>query len=261
MLDESVIQQHLSCAGFSKPVHIHVLQSIDSTNRFLKELPFHHAIDVCCAETQTQGRGRFGRSWHSPRQDNIYFSIRLQFNCCLSELSGLSLIVSMAVLAALKVIGITEDVRIKWPNDLLWQGKKLCGSLIEVAGDHHDRAEVVIGIGLNVNALPHENTPIDKPWCSLYEITGTCFNRNTLIANLIMQLDSHMQQFINKGFSSFIPAWQQADYLYGKQITVSQTAGQLSGTANGINEAGQLILIDAMGVTHYLSSGDTSLRS
>jgi BirA family biotin operon repressor/biotin-[acetyl-CoA-carboxylase] ligase len=256
LLNESIIQHSLQIAAFTRPVHIHVLNSIDSTNQFLKDLPANNQIDVCCAETQTQGRGRFGRSWHSPFGKNIYFSIRHSFNRELSKLSGWSLVVSMAVLAALKHTGIHEDIRIKWPNDLLWQGKKLCGNLIENMGEHH---AIITGIGLNVNASSEELNIPDKPGCSLYEITGNRFNRNALIAQLIIQLDNHLHQLFTQGFPSFIPDWQKTDYLYGQQITVSQPSGLFSGTANGVNEAGQLLLIDDEGITHCLSSGETSL--
>ena len=253
-LNQTAIQQGLSSAGFHKPVQVHVLGTVDSTNRFLKDLPANNMIQVCCAETQTQGRGRFGHTWHSPLGENIYCSIRWPFDCDLSRLSGLGLIVSMAVLAILSEID--GNIRIKWPNDLLWHEKKLCGNLVEVVG----RSSVVIGIGLNVNSNTQLQPLFDKPWCSLYEITGKNFDRNTLIAQLIIKLETHLTQFIKHGFASFIPAWQQADYLCGKFITVSQATGHLSGKAHGVNDLGQLILIDKTGVTHYLSSGDTSLN-
>lgn len=255
MLNQAIILQNLEAASFNKPVYVHVLDSIDSTNRFLKDLPASDVTEVCCAEMQTRGRGRFGRSWHSPSGENIYFSIRIRFDCDLSQLSGLSLVVSMAVLSMLDNAGMGDDVLIKWPNDLLWNGKKLCGNLIEVVGG----SEVVIGIGLNVNSRPGEQVVIDKPWCSLYEMRGHQFDRNTLIGQLIIQLDQHVEQFLTHGFVSFISKWQEIDYLYGKAITLSQPSGHLSGKANGINEAGQLILIDETGAKHFLASGETSL--
>lgn len=247
MLNETVILQHLNAAGFNKPIHIHVLESVDSTNRFLKDLPASNAIEVCCAETQTSGRGRFGRSWDSPFGQNIYCSIRWHFDCDLSQLSGLSLVVSMAILSILQPID--NDIRIKWPNDLLWHGKKLCGCLIESMGC----SDVVIGIGLNVNAK-------NLHWGSLHEITGQHFDRNTLISQLLIQLDKHLKQFIMQGLTSFISTWQQVDYLYGQWVVVSQPAGHLSGRAMGIDALGQLRLTDEAGVMHYLASGDTSLK-
>ncbi len=255
MLNKAIILQNLQAASFNKPVHVHVVDSLDSTNCFLKDLPASGAIEVCCAEMQTQGRGRFGRYWHSPFGENIYCSTRVHFDCDLSQLSGLSLVVSMAVLAMLEQAGVGDDVRIKWPNDVLWHDKKLCGNLIEVMVS----SDVVIGIGLNVNSMVNEQALIDKPWCSLYEITGHHFDRNTLIAQLIIKLDQHLNQFMTHGFASFISQWQEIDYLHGQLITVSQPSGNLCGKANGVNEAGQLILIDETGLVHYLSSGETSL--
>ncbi len=254
MLNPSIIQRCLATADFRTPILIHVLDSVDSTNRFIKDLPVTDVLEICCAEEQTQGRGRFGRSWHSPFGENIYFSMRWRFDCNISQLSGLSLVVSMAVLAALK--NINNDICVKWPNDLLWHDKKLSGSLIEVIGS----SDVVIGIGLNVNSNPNDQTVLDRPCSSLCEIAGKNFDRNSLIAQVIIQLDQHLKQFIKHGFFSFIPTWQKTDHLHGKSITVSQPTGRLSGVANGVNEAGQLILIDDMGVTHYLSAGETSLR-
>ena len=236
------------------------MESIDSTNRFLKELPLSNAIEACCAETQTHGRGRFGRQWHSPFGKNIYFSIRWHFDCDFAQLSGLSIVVSLAVLATLNHMNI-HDVSIKWPNDLIWENKKLCGSLIEVIGERNTGVDVVIGIGLNVNSSINELALLNRPCCSLYEITGSQWDRNTLITQLIIDLAQHLQQFTTEGFSSFINHWQQTDYLYGQRITVSQPTGYLSGTSNGVNQAGQLILMDEAGVTHFLSSGDTSLRT
>lgn len=260
MLNESIIQQNLKSAAFSKPIHIHVLDSVDSTNQFLKDLPANDLIEVCCAETQTRGRGRFGRTWHAPSGENIYFSLRWHFDCELSQLAGLSLVVSMAIVAALNDCGAGEGVRIKWPNDLVWNNKKLCGNLIETMGERVAGTDVIIGIGINVNSTTNELALLDIPCCSLYEITGIRLDRNQLIAKLIVWLDRYLQQFITEGFSSLIPAWQQTDYLFDQLITVSQPGGFLNGKAQGVNEAGQLILIDERGVTHYLSSGDTSLR-
>lgn len=256
MLNESIIQQKLNSADFHTPLKIHILESVDSTNQFLKDLPASNTIEICCAEEQTMGRGRFGRTWYSPAGENIYFSFRWHFNGELSQLSGLSLVVSLAIIAMLTELNINDDIRVKWPNDLLWKNKKLCGILIEITRNN----EVVIGIGLNVNSTMNALAQLSRPSCSLYEITGTHLDRNTLITKLIIWLNQYLQQFITQGLSSFMPLWQKTDYLYGQLITVSQPTGMLRGIAKGINEAGHLILIDELGVMHYLSSGDTSLR-
>ncbi len=260
-LNEQTVRQHLSPRPCALPVHFHLLATVDSTNRFLKERPKTKAIEVCCAETQTQGRGRFGRHWHSPFGENIYCSIRQQIDTDIYQLSGLSLVVSMAVWAALGAISRDHHVLIKWPNDLLWRDQKLSGSLIEVISTSPGGyTDVVIGIGLNVNGAVHDEPLIDKPWCSLYDITGQRYDRNILIAQIIIEVERHIQQLISHGFASFLPTWHPIDYLYHQYITVSQPTGTLSGLAHGVNEAGLLVLIDDAGTVHYLSSGDSSVR-
>jgi BirA family biotin operon repressor/biotin-[acetyl-CoA-carboxylase] ligase len=263
LLDEVAIRQQLGAKNFNHPINFHLFASLDSTNRLLRELPCSPEINICCAEMQTQGRGRFGRHWYSPFGENIYFSSRWHFDCDLSHLSGLSLVVSLAIISMLNEIGIKDDVCVKWPNDILWHDKKLCGNLIEVIAESNSNAEVVIGIGLNVNstiqAAPTQTSP-DKPWCSLYDITGRYINRNELIASLIIHLHNYLDDFIKNGFASFIKKWQQVDYLQGKMINVSHLSGLLNGVANGVNETGQLLLNDEKGLTHCLSSGDTSLH-
>jgi BirA family transcriptional regulator, biotin operon repressor / biotin---[acetyl-CoA-carboxylase] ligase len=258
-LDEQAIRWHLANRPFLKQTNFHLYATIDSTNRFLKELPSSSSVEICCAEKQTHGRGRFGRHWVSPFGENIYCSSRWELNCCLSRLSGLSLVVGLAILASLQDSNIRQDIRIKWPNDVLWGNKKLCGILSEVIAETNGYSQVIIGIGINVNTATHKQPLADSSWCSLYEITNTYFDRNILLANLIYHLDQHLEKFLNSGFTAFTKNWQKIDYLQGEFIKVSQPNGIISGHASGVNELGQLCLRDAQGTMHYLSSGDTSL--
>ncbi|MDI9817780.1 MULTISPECIES: biotin--[acetyl-CoA-carboxylase] ligase [unclassified Legionella] len=259
MLDEIAIRQHLANKQFKKALNFNLFTTIDSTNRYLKELPHSESLEICCAEMQTHGRGRLGRSWVSPFGENIYFSGRWELNCCLSNLSGLSLVTGLAILASLKESGIQQQIKLKWPNDLLWGDKKLCGILIDVLAETNGCAQIIIGIGLNVNTNTLKHPLPDKPWCSLYEVTGKHHDRNQLIANLIYQLDQYLDRFLQSGFSVFMPEWREVDYLYDKFITASQLTGTISGKACGINESGQLALKDNRGTITFLSSGDTSL--
>jgi BirA family biotin operon repressor/biotin-[acetyl-CoA-carboxylase] ligase len=121
--------------------------------------------------------------------------------------------------------------------------------------------DLVIGIGLNVNDTAHDEPLINKPWCSVFDITGQQYDRNILLSALIIQVKQHLQQLIKQGFSSFLPTWRPLDYLLNQYITVSQPLNLFSGKANGVNNEGYLILIDDTGVTHYLSSGDTSVNA
>jgi BirA family transcriptional regulator, biotin operon repressor / biotin---[acetyl-CoA-carboxylase] ligase len=259
-ISEELIRKNLGDALLPRPLNFHLFAEIDSTNRFLKDAADSKEISICCAEKQTKGRGRFGREWASPFGQNIYISSRWQLTCCLSKLSGLSLVVSLAILDSLQKSNIHEDIRVKWPNDLLWNHKKLCGVLIEINAESNGCAEVIIGIGLNVNTDTLKRPLTDKSWCSLYEITGNYFDRNVLIAELLRSLSLYLEQFMQNDFRFFQERWQQVDYLDGHYITVIQARDSLSGYANGVTEFGQLCLIDEAGKEHFLSSGDTSLH-
>jgi BirA family biotin operon repressor/biotin-[acetyl-CoA-carboxylase] ligase len=260
-LDDKLIYQKMSnISQLTVPLMtIHLFSEINSTNCFLKKYPLvGPPLTICCAEKQTHGRGRFNRHWESPFGENIYFSGRWKLNCHLSKLSGLSLVVSLAVVESLKKNDIFADITIKWPNDLLWQDKKLAGILVESVVDQSNCVAVIIGIGINVNIKPSHSL-VNRPWCSLQEITGHCFDRNQLIARLILTLDSMLQQFLKSHFKAFQKQWQQLDYLAEKYITITQINRTISGYAKGINAKGELCLRDDLGVIHYLSSGNTSL--
>ncbi|MCW8443181.1 biotin--[acetyl-CoA-carboxylase] ligase [Fluoribacter gormanii] len=260
LLNKEKIMGHLPLQTQLAPFNMHVVTSIDSTNHYLKELPPSNTVDICCAEIQTQGRGRFGRHWHSPFGENIYCSSRWNLNYDFTKLSGLSLVTSLAILATLNELDISPNIKIKWPNDILWNHKKLCGSLIEILAESNGNIQVIIGIGLNVNTDTQNHPLPDKPWCSLYEITKQYFDRNVLIAKLIINLDRYLTKFIHQDLSSFLDEWNKSDYLFGKKINVTQSLDTLSGVACGINQLGQLILQDKSGTKHFLSSGDTSLH-
>lgn len=261
LLDEGTIIEQLAKQQAEFPVQLHLFSSIDSTNRYLKDLPISEQLDVCCAEQQTQGRGRFGRTWHSPFGENIYCSSRWKLQCDLAKLSGLSLITSLAVVSTLKKFIDIQDIKIKWPNDILWKDKKLCGSLIEIIAESNATAQVIIGIGLNVNSDTEYHPLPDKPWCSLYEISNTLYDRNELIAHLIITLNHYITLFLNHDLQFFMNEWKQYDYLADKRITVTQALDSLTGIACGINSIGQLLLKDDEGNLHLLSSGDTSLKA
>ncbi len=263
--------------------HIHLFKSIDSTNLYLQQLPYHKQIDICCAEMQTAGKGRLGRDWYSPFAENIYFSIRWPVtintnskksteSACsdqgtefftMNQLGALSLIVSLAIKSTIDHFIPDADILIKWPNDLMWHEKKLAGILIELMKMSDQQMAVIIGIGLNVNSLTHQQptqSALDRPWCSLLEITGMTFDRNQLIAQLILELNQYIEQFFIYGFNRFLPAWKKSDYLLEKQIKVCQPTRIIHGLAKGVNQLGQLILIDDNGKEHHVASGEASIQ-
>lgn len=257
-LCETQIRQQLFFPFYQSSFSLHTFAEIDSTNRFLKTMMPEQKLLICCAEKQTAGRGRFNREWISPFGENIYLSSRWRLDSGLSKLSGLSLVVGLAVINALHTMGIHLDIKVKWPNDLLCHHQKLCGILIEMVSESHGFTDVIIGIGLNVNMA--KSSLLEKPWCSLYTLSASYTNRNTLIAHLLMSLDYYLHYFLREGFCFFQEKWQALDYLREKKITVSQSNTVLQAYAKGITADGQLCVIDEQGEMHLLSSGDTSLR-
>lgn len=256
LLNAETIHSKLAQFKLDLNFKMHIISLIDSTNYFLKNLPKSTLVEVCCAETQTHGRGRFSRTWHSPFGENLYCSSRWNFNCDLSLMSGLSLVVSLAIVKTLHDIGINDHLLIKWPNDVLWQHQKLCGCLIEVSAESNGSVEVIIGIGMNVNMI--QSTELQTSWCSLTQITQQHWDRNHIAAYLLKNLTQFLHEFIAKGFTVFLERWEQVDYLRGQNITVSNPQGSITGIAQGINESGQLLLQHDKYI-HTLSVGDTTL--
>lgn len=261
VLDEQRIRQVLFEAGFHLPVAFELFAQIDSTNSFLKQPRENKAATTCClAEHQTAGRGRFNRHWYSPFGENIYFSSRWGFNRDLSTLGGLSLVVSLAIVHYLKSIGFDDAIEIKWPNDILWKGRKLCGTLIDIIAESNSQTIPIIGIGLNVNSETRTHSAIETPWCSLYDISGQIHDRNTLIAGLLIVLEQYLSLFMHSGFKPFQAQWRSYDHLANKTIQVQQGNTQLSGKASGVSLEGHLILKDAQGRERLISSGEASLQ-
>lgn len=238
----------LECAVFSE---------IDSTNQYIKNLPLETSPSkrsiICCAEKQTAGRGRFGRVWESPFGENIYFSLKCQWTAPISYLAGLSLVTALALVRTLETLN--GDIKIKWPNDLYWQNKKLSGILIETNNRINDKIDIIIGVGLNVNQFTQS-----LPWCSLYEITGEYHDRNLLIAQFIVYLSEYLEQLMQHSFTFFLPLWNKKDYLYKKEVQVKDSNQILQGKVLGVNDNGFLIIEDTYGQQHYISAGEASLQ-
>lgn len=257
LLNQHTILQHLKYCKSTLPVDIICLNEVDSTNNFLKTYSNKKnkiRSIVCCAETQTLGRGRHNRIWASPYGVNIYMSIRCQINCAANKLGPVSLITALACLKAFKKLKITLPIKIKWPNDLLYHDKKLGGILIEIIETSKNATTIIIGIGLNINHTPslmHDYKPIT----SLYEQTGQFYDRNILIAYLINEVITTTLECHHRS-TKFHEDWNQADYLKGKFVKLINGPHVITGTANGINTDGELIIKTIAGELNTYASGE-----
>lgn len=232
---------------------------IDSTNRHLMQQARTGLKSgyFCLAEQQQQGRGRRGRDWVSPLGGNIYLSLLWRFAEGPASLSGLSLVVGIAVARTLKALGVTEH-GLKWPNDVLWQGKKLAGILLEVAGETTGPCHAVIGIGLNVTMPKEAGTAIEQAWVDVETILPG-LGRNRIAAELVHQLLVVLTQFQQSGLAGFVDEWRSLDHLANEEVVLHLPARKIKGINRGIDELGNLCL-EAGGRMSHHGSGEVSLR-
>lgn len=240
-------------------IDLTVFETINSTNHYLKQFKNINYPKICIAEQQTAGKGRFNREWYSPFGKNIYLSCLYPFQKDVSELAGLSLLTSLAVVKTLNDLGITHHLAVKWSNDVVFDGKKLAGNLIEVQAETHAGCQAIIGIGLNVNMLDDDNKKISQDWISVSKILDSYMNRNDLCIHLINHLMIYLKKFETQGFEIFLEEWNKVDYLKNKSISLNVSNEKWMGTALGINSQGYLLLQFPDGKVRACSSGEASL--
>ncbi len=246
-------------AGALSDLHLH--QRIGSTNSWLMEQAAAGAASgsVCLAEQQTAGRGRRGRSWASPFGTNIYLSLLWRFSQGPAQLSGLSLAAGLSVLRALQRQGV-QGPRLKWPNDLLWNGRKLAGLLLELAGETGGPSLVVLGVGLNLRLSAVQGEVIDQPWIDLRGLPGSpAPSRNRLAGVLISELLAMLQAFERNGFGPLAAEWNRHDLYHGCEVVLTSGQGELRGVHRGVDHAGALLLEQAAGL-RACHAGELSLR-
>lgn len=258
LLDEDSILAGIDPAIRRQLNGLEIRASVDSTNSVLQRMPTEQQhLTAIFAEHQSLGRGRRGRQWHSPYGRNLYLSLGWKFDQSLSELGCLPLVVALATAQALGRCGL-EGQRVKWPNDLLLDGRKLCGCLVEMQGDTQGPCFAVIGVGINVHMPVSESTAgIDQPWTDLHSHREG-ISRNALAAWLLEELVLQLESYTRFGFAPFIEQWQQWDGLYGQAIRVFSADQPVDGTAMGI-DAGGALLLDTGKKILKLYSGDVSL--
>jgi BirA family biotin operon repressor/biotin-[acetyl-CoA-carboxylase] ligase len=241
---------------------IEILDVVDSTNRHLLARAIAAADpngDVCLAEAQPQGRGRRGRGWIATPYNNLMLSMRWRFASGPAMVSGLSLAAGVAVVRALEQYGVRE-VGLKWPNDILWNGRKLAGLLVDVQGEAAGPCTVVLGVGINCRIAAAEARHIDQPWVDVQTITGETVDRNRLAALTLRELHSMFGRFARSGLTAFRAEWERHHLYTGQRVCVHQGDAEFDGMVQGIDDSGALRLRDAHGTTKTFFSGEVSLR-
>ena len=223
---------------------IEIFDVIDSTNLYLKNnLSASDGVRICLAEAQTNGKGRMDRRWHSPYAENLYFTLAYPISKKVSALSGLSLVVGLAVAEAIEAsVVLPEKIRLKWPNDLKVNHEKLAGNLLEIKTHAPESSHLIIGVGVNVNMSQASHVEVNQPWCSIRSVTQKILDRNVLCAKLIEFLISFVQKFMRRGFSVFWSEWKERDDLAGREIKVVENRQVHQGVGVGVDSAGRLVL-------------------
>lgn len=238
-----------------------LVETVDSTNTYLlgRRLADSNQGIACLAERQTAGRGRRGRSWVSPFGANIYLSVLWRFDSPPMDLAGLSLAAGVAVAQALARVGV-GGVSLKWPNDLLWDGRKLAGILVELAGESDGPTHAVIGVGLNLRMPDGAGRDVGQPWADLREVLGGAPpTRNLLAARLIDALVAMCLRFRDAGLAPFLDDWRALDCLAGQPVRVVLGDRAVDGVGLGIAPSGALRVRTVDG-ERELHAGEASLR-
>lgn len=258
LLETGAVERHLGSRAAQ--FRLEVLDSVESTNTLLLQRAAGGAPggSVLAAEWQTRGRGRRGRAWHSTYGAALTFSLLWRFQQGAGFLSGLSLAVGVAVARALAAIGV-RDAGLKWPNDVLWRGRKLAGILIEMQGDMLGPSAAVIGIGLNCRLPEVLRERIDQPAVDLAAASGTLPDRNRVLALILLEAERMLTQFARDGFAPLCDEWQCRHVYQGKTVRIDLPDGDvMEGTAYGVAEDGSLLLATTAGMRR-VHSGEVGL--
>jgi BirA family biotin operon repressor/biotin-[acetyl-CoA-carboxylase] ligase len=244
--------------------HMEYLEQVDSTNLYAKKLAeasFENGT-VVFAEEQTKGKGRLGRQWISPKGKGIFMTLMLKPRMAPSEAAKITLLTACAVTRAIEeAAGI--QAQIKWPNDIVVGGRKLCGILTEMGAEMDEINYLIVGIGINVNLeqqeLPEELWPIAT---SLRIEKGEKQDRKRLAASVLNRFEGYYKSFTETGsIASFIEEYKEKCAVMGKEVRMISSSHELQGTVTGISQEGQLMLRLADGSTREIISGEISLRA
>lgn len=246
-------------AGQIDQGRVTVLSVIDSTNQYLLDrLTELQSGDACVAEYQQAGRGRRGRKWFSPFGANLYLSIYWRLEQGPAAAVGLSLVIGIVIAEVLQSLG-ADKVRVKWPNDLYLQDRKLSGILVELTGKTGDAAQIVSGAGINLAMRRVESDVVNQGWISLQE-AGVSIDRNALAARLIKELRAGLQLFEQEGLAPYLSRWEKLDNFLNRPVKLIIGDKEIFGISRGIDTQGALLLEQDGAIKPWVG-GEISLRS
>ncbi len=235
-----------------------VLQSTTSTNVELRQMALRDAPhgSLCVSETQTAGKGRLGRSWESPAGKGLWLSVLLRPNLKPEQAPLITLCAALAMAQAVReTCGL--DVGIKWPNDLVYAGRKVCGVLLEIGATVEKINYIIVGTGLNVYEGAYSPELKEKA-AAIAEFTRPC-SRAEILTHYLKALEDVVQRVETEGFEGIREAYAVHSCTIGSEVKVIG-AVNLTGRAEGIEESGALLVRTEDGQIHRVLAGDVSVR-
>jgi len=263
LLDRGCILAELDGAVRASLAALELVPVVDSTNRYLADRVREGLVApglAVLAECQTRGRGRRGRAWASP-PGNVYLSLYWRFPTTPPALAALGM--AAAVMAAEALAPLGAEIGLKWPNDLVCDGRKLGGVLVDMTRQGGGALDAVIGIGLNVHmpAVAEAGT-IEQPWTDLSAAIGEAPSRSRVAGRLLGALIEGLARFQETGFADFRAGWERRDVVRDKAVRLEgDGSAALEGLARGVDASGALLLEVDEGRVERVVSGELSLRA
>jgi len=239
---------------------IRFLEEVDSTNNEIRKLGDAGAEEgtIVVAEQQTGGKGRRGREWYSPAGTGIWMSVLLRPELSPDKVSGMTLMAALSVCRAIRTVTGLET-QIKWPNDLVIDGRKVCGILTEAVMSGRELRYVVLGIGVNVNQTEF---PAELPYAySLAMAAGRALDRKQIIDEIVVCLGEDYENYLRSGDMSGLKSdYEKHLANCGMAVRVLAPSGEWSGVAVGISDSGNLLVRDETDEMKPVNSGEVSVR-
>lgn len=244
----------------NKSIHFIHFNIIDSTNTWAKKNAStldQNELTCITALEQTAGRGRLDRKWISPSGQNIYATLYFCLPLGSPHIGNLGQILSLSCITILKKKGFHPQI--KWPNDILIEGKKVAGILCETIC-FEERTGIALGIGLNVNMRQDLLETIDQPATSLAQLSGQTWVLEQILEPILEQFIKDLELLESKGFEPFREAYEELLAFKGKTITCRDGERTLKGICHSVNASGRLNLLLEDGTLQTLSAGEIKLK-
>ena len=231
---------------------------VNSTNDYIKQFAGQQQLRVCVADMQSSGRGCLGKEWASPAGSGIYISMLLpQY----TNNPG----VPISLVAALAEVNLLREflqpyvnvkpLKVKWPNDVMYNAQKLSGILLELLPVADGKFDLVIGCGINVNTRREDIHDVGQDWTSMWRVAGLEFDREVIMTKLVKSIHEYANRLRCNGFEDFMDEWHEVDFLAGRNFYFDDHGTSKFVTGCGIDANGRIKVMDATGEQVAYSSG------